>query len=119
MAMTGVRSSFIEGPVIGKKPLKSTKCKLWARVRKLYRGSRTFWLSVWAPETALIRADHARIRHIGGTGVGGGTLAGLALRLTGMETADFIQLSLSGHSANVDLKVGDLTRDAMQTLNSI
>ena len=50
------------------------------------------------------RADHARIRHIGGTGVGGGTLAGLALRLTGMETADFIQLSLSGHSANVDLK---------------
>ncbi len=118
MAMTGVGSSFIEGPVIGKEPLKIDEMQAVGQGAQALSCQQDILAVSMGTGTALIRADHARIRHIGGTGVGGGTLAGLALRLTGMETADFIQLSLSGHSANVDLKVGDLTRDTMQTLNS-
>ena len=118
MAMTGVGSSFIEGPVIGIEPLKIDEMQAVGQGAQALSRQQDILAVSMGTGTALIRADHARIRHIGGTGVGGGTLAGLALRLTGMETADFIQLSLSGHSANVDLKVGDLTRDTMQTLNS-
>ncbi|MFR5525203.1 MAG: BadF/BadG/BcrA/BcrD ATPase family protein, partial [[Clostridium] innocuum] len=96
MAMTGVGSSFIEGPVIGKEPLKIDEMQAVGQGAQALSCQQDILAVSMGTGTALIRADHARIRHIGGTGVGGGTLAGLALRLTGMETADFIQLSLSG-----------------------
>ena len=118
MAMTGVGSSSIEGPVIGKKTLKIDEIQAVGQGAQALSRQQNILAVSMGTGTALIRADHTQIRHIGGTGVGGGTMAGLALRLTGMETADFIQLSLSGQSANVDLKVGDLTRDTMQTLSS-
>ncbi len=92
MAMTGVGSSYIEGPVIGKEPLKIDEMQAVGQGAQALSRQQDILAVSMGTGTALIRADHARIRHIGGTGVGGGTLAGLALRLTGMETADFVAL---------------------------
>lgn len=47
--------------------------------------------------------------YLGGTGVGGGTLIGLARRTIGLENFDIIsELALEGDLSKVDLRIGDL-----------
>ncbi len=58
------------------------------------------------------------IEYLGGTGVGGGTLIGLTKRLTGVATIEHIeQLCLEGNIENVDLRVGDISRDRFPDMN--
>jgi type II pantothenate kinase len=67
--------------------------------------------------TSLVEARGQNVRHIIGSGVGGGTLLGLADRLlnvTDFETID--QLSQKGHLEKIDLTVGDLTQKEISGL---
>lgn len=49
--------------------------------------------------------------YLGGTGVGGGTLTGLARKLLGIDDIDhLISLAEEGDISNVDLTVGDITK---------
>ena len=67
--------------------------------------------------TAFIIADQGGENHIGGTGVGGGTLLGLSNKMLNIRHFDdLIELSQGGNLANVDLNIGDITRDRMVTL---
>lgn len=61
--------------------------------------------------TALVYAEKGKKPlHLGGTGVGGGTLIGLSKQLLGMDTVDHISdLAKNGNLRKVDLKVGDMT----------
>lgn len=116
IALTGVGSSFIED-----RPgwLKIDEMQAVGRGAQALAKQRDILAVSMGTGTALVRADHEKISHIGGTGVGGGTLAGLALRLNGTAAlADFIELAGSGNLKNVDLKVGDLTRDETQSLTA-
>ncbi|HYD50583.1 MAG TPA: hypothetical protein VEB21_19660 [Terriglobales bacterium] len=59
--------------------------------------------------TAMVSVKGSDIVHVGGTGVGGGTLLGLSkhlLNVTRLSTLE--QLAASGDLAHVDLTVGDL-----------
>jgi type II pantothenate kinase len=59
--------------------------------------------------TALVGVDRGRIRHLGGSGVGGGTLIGLGRRILG--TGDFqaiAQAAAGGELKKVDLLLEDL-----------
>ncbi len=59
--------------------------------------------------TAMVSVKGEDIRHVGGTGVGGGTLLGLAkhlLNVTRIETLE--QMAAGGDLSHVDLTVGDL-----------
>lgn len=59
--------------------------------------------------TALVSVRHENIEHVGGTGVGGGTLLGLARHLLGVSRLDTLeQLALHGDLSRVDLTVGDI-----------
>ena len=61
--------------------------------------------------TSMVEARGAVVRHIIGSGVGGGTLLGLADRLINVTDFDMIdQLSQKGQLEKVDLTVGDLTQ---------
>lgn len=68
--------------------------------------------------TALVHYCNGRSVHLGGTGVGGGTLVGLAGKLIGTTDVRMIeQLANDGNSALVDLSVNDLTeKDIAPTL---
>jgi len=68
--------------------------------------------------TAVVRAIPAECRHLGGTGVGGGTLLGLSKCI--LNTTDFdeiVELAAGGNLANVDLLVGDLSPTAIASLS--
>ncbi len=67
--------------------------------------------------TAFIIADSNGERHIGGTGIGGGTLLGLSNKMLNIRHfEDLIEMAQEGSLANVDLNISDITRDTLETL---
>ena len=58
--------------------------------------------------------------HLGGTGVGGGTLVGIADKLLGIRSAQHVaDLALGGDLKNIDLMISDITQnDISPTLKS-
>lgn len=67
--------------------------------------------------TALVMADASGVRHIGGTGVGGGTLLGLSNRMLNVRNFDdLVDTARGGNLANIDLNIGDITQNAMENL---
>ena len=65
--------------------------------------------------TAIVAADRSntsnKYEYLGGTGVGGGTLSGLASRLIGISSVrHLIEVAKDGKLSNVDLSVGDMTK---------
>ena len=68
--------------------------------------------------TVIIEAGERGIVHFGGSGVGGGTILGLAKKL--LPTAEFngiMKLAKNGMIKNVDLLLGDITDTSISFLN--
>ncbi len=70
--------------------------------------------------TALVHAKKengkTKIKYLGGTGVGGGTLLGLMRKMTGVETVEHIEeLCREGNLDNIDLRVKDISKNAKYT----
>lgn len=67
--------------------------------------------------TALIRAENREFKHLGGTGVGAGTLTNLCNKFAGTKSFnEIIELSKQGNLNNVDLRIADLTDENIKTL---
>ena len=67
--------------------------------------------------TSIIKCDGDDIRHIGGIGVGGGTLQGLSRLL--LQTDDIKQvatLAESGNIANINVLIGDISAEPLPGL---
>jgi type II pantothenate kinase len=64
--------------------------------------------------TACIYADQTDVRHLGGTGIGGGTLLGLSNRILNVRNFDdIINTAEGGDLTHIDLNIGDITRDVL------
>ncbi|MGE5582150.1 MAG: type II pantothenate kinase [Bacillota bacterium] len=64
--------------------------------------------------TAFVKADNNGVRHMGGTGIGGGTLLGLSNRMLNVrDFNDLIETSRGGNLTNVDLTIGDISQDEL------
>ncbi|MBQ1834884.1 MAG: pantothenate kinase [Oscillospiraceae bacterium] len=68
--------------------------------------------------TAFIWADQdGTVRHLGGSGIGGGTLAGLSSLITGTRQFSQIRkLACGGDLNKVDLTIGNMSRGSVGTL---
>lgn len=67
--------------------------------------------------TAYVMADGNQVTHMGGTGVGGGTLLGLSNKMLNVRNFDdLIQTAMEGNLSNIDLSIGDITKDLMTGL---
>jgi type II pantothenate kinase len=68
--------------------------------------------------TVIIEAGDRGISHFGGSGVGGGTILGLAKKLLPTaEFCDIIELAKTGKLSQVDLLLGDITDNGISFLN--
>ena len=68
--------------------------------------------------TAFVRADKEGIRHIGGSGVGGGTVLGLCGRLCGARSFDtIVEMAHNGDLKKVDLNISDISAGDISTLS--
>ena len=69
--------------------------------------------------TAFVRATKDSIVHIGGSGVGGGTLLGLSEKLFNEGNFEAINLTAqTGNLSNVDLSVEDICKDSISNFPS-
>ncbi len=60
--------------------------------------------------TAMVKAEGENITHIGGTGVGGGTLLGLAKSIINVtDIENIISIAGTGNLGNIDLAISDIT----------
>lgn len=67
--------------------------------------------------TAFIKNENGQITHLGGTGVGGGTLINLCKKINPeINFEDIRKIELTGTLENVDLKLQDVTTEEIKTL---
>ncbi len=68
--------------------------------------------------TAFVRADKKGIRHIGGSGVGGGTVLGLGRALCNARSFDtVVELAERGDLKKVDLNISDISAGVISSLS--
>jgi type II pantothenate kinase len=69
--------------------------------------------------TTYIDASSEGMRHLGGTGIGGGTLTGLGQCILGSSSvSEIARLASHGNLENVDLLIGDITDLQLEHLPS-
>jgi type II pantothenate kinase len=69
--------------------------------------------------TALVKADRAGVRYLGGTGVGGGTLLGLSNRMLNIRDFDsLVETARGGQLTHIDLSIGDISHDQLAGLTA-
>ncbi|ERK40537.1 fumble domain protein [Segatella baroniae F0067] len=108
--VTGVGSAYIETPIYGLPTAKSEEFVadgLGARYES--KLDRMIVVSM-GTGTSLVKCEGDDICHIGGVGIGGGTLAGLSRIM--LKTDDIKQLSsmaMQGDINNINLHIGDIS----------
>ena len=115
--ITGVGSGFPQAPILGIKTVAVEEFKATGLGGLFLSGLDHAVVVSLGTGTAYLEARKDDVKHIIGSGVGGGTLVGLGLALTG--TADAVKLSeiaTSGDVLRCDLTIGDITKNAITGL---
>ncbi|MGI6537086.1 MAG: type II pantothenate kinase [Caldicoprobacterales bacterium] len=115
--ITGVGSSHITEPLYG---IPTGRVDEFHAIGKgglfLSELSRAIVVSM-GTGTAFIIADENGEEHIGGTGIGGGTLLGLSNKMLNIRHFDdLIEMAKDGDLSNIDLNIADITKDRLETL---
>ena len=115
--LTGVGAAYIDQPIYGLPTSKSQEFiadGLGARFES--KLDHTIVVSM-GTGTSFVKCDGDDMKHIGGIGVGGGTLAGLARIM--LNTSDIKQvaaLAKQGNVRNIDLTIGDISAQPLPGL---
>lgn len=108
--LTGVGAAYIDQPIYGLPTSKSQEFiadGLGARFES--KLDHTIVVSM-GTGTSFVKCDGDDMRHIGGIGVGGGTLAGLArIMLNTSDIKTVATLAQQGDIRNIDLTIGDIS----------
>ncbi len=118
IALTGVGASYVEGNIYGIPTEKVEEFTAVGTGGLALSGLPQSVVVSMGTGTAFIWAEQdGGVRHLCGSGVGGGTLAGLCSRLCGTRKYDqIIKLAATGDVSSVDLTVGDITRNSHPSL---
>lgn len=115
--ITGVGSGYPQAPIFGIKTVVVEEFKATGLGGLYLSGLDHAVVVSMGTGTAYLEATRNSVRHIIGSGVGGGTLVGLGMALTG--TSDAVKLSdmaTSGDILKCDLTIGDITKNGVTGL---
>jgi len=115
--MTGVGSSFINDKIFGIPTYKVDEF-LAIGLGGLFLSSLSKAVIVsMGTGTAYVYAEGDHAVHLGGTGVGGGTLLGLSNRMLNIRNFDdIIETANGGDLSHIDLSIADITHDELVNL---
>lgn len=117
IVLTGVGASLIKEDIYGIPTCKVNEFKAIGKGGLLLAGEEDALVVSMGTGTAFVYARGSEIEHIGGSGVGGGTLIGLSQELLGETHFDAIlALAESGDLSHVDLSVQDISTADISTL---
>jgi len=117
LAVTGVGASFIKDDVLGIKAEHVEEFQAIGLGGLYLSGAKRALVVSVGTGTAIVHAEGRKARHLGGSGVGGGTILGLGKALVGITDFDSLSQAASrGNVENVDLMVQDISSRAVGTL---
>ena len=115
--LTGVGASFINEQVYGIETHKVNEFDAIGRGALSLTKLKEALVVSMGTGTAFVRATESEVRHIGGSGVGGGTITGLASQFLGKSGVEAIlALAKEGDLRNIDLSVSDILEAEVQSL---
>ncbi|MEM2930717.1 MAG: hypothetical protein QW797_07665, partial [Thermoproteota archaeon] len=121
LAIAGGRSSQLPDSILGLRVVKVNEIVAAGTGGIVLTGLDEALVVSMGTGTALIevRENGKRIRHIGGTGVGGGTLLGLARKMLGISSVGvLVEMAEKGDSRRVDLTVGEIVGNGIGILSA-
>ena len=115
--LTGVGASFINEQIYGIETKKVNEFIAIGHGALSLTGLNEALVVSMGTGTAFVRATRNEVVHLGGSGVGGGTIIGLATQMLGKRDVDaVIALAEQGDLSNIDLSVSDILKDSVQSL---
>ena len=115
--ITGVGAAYVDSPIYGL-PTDKTEGFIADGLGARYESELERMIVVsMGTGTSLVQCDEEGIRHIGGIGIGGGTLAGLSRVL--LQTDDVKQVSslaMRGDISHINLLIGDISANPLPGL---
>lgn len=115
--VTGVGSTYVNSPIYGL-PTKKAEEFLADGLGARYETELDRMLVVsMGTGTSIVQCDGDDIRHIGGIGLGGGTLMGLSrIMLKTDDVKQIVALALEGDIRNIDVLIGDISPEPLPGL---
>lgn len=114
---TGVGSSYVSKPIYGLPTGKTDEFLANGLGGKYLSSLDNIIIVSMGTGTALVRASGDRIEHIGGIGIGGGTIIGLAdLLLNTQDIKTVIEMAKGGELSHIDLMIQDISKEALPGL---
>jgi len=117
--LTGVGSSFIDEQVYGIKTHRVNELTAIGHGALRLVGLNEALVVSMGTGTAFVKATTTEVTHLGGSGVGGGTILGLASQMLGKNDNNIdaiLALAGNGNLKNVDLFVSDILKNETKTL---
>ena len=117
--LTGVGASFFDEDIYGISTIKVDEF-LAIGYGGLYLAKKEeAYIASMGTGTAFVRASKCEIKHIGGSGIGGGTLLGLSsIMLNKNDINAILHLAKNGKADNIDLLVRDILNYELPSLPS-
>ena len=108
--VTGVGSAYIDGPVYGLPTGKTDEFIADGLGARFESGLSKAIVVSMGTGTSFVQCDGDEIRHIGGIGIGGGTVQGLSrVMLNTSDPKQISSLALRGDIRNINLLIGDIS----------
>lgn len=119
VVLTGVGASFVEGDIFGLPTCKVDEFSASGAGALALSGQDSGVVVTMGTGTAFLWAEKGgAVRHLCGSGIGGGTLGGLCRKLVGMERFGQIKrLAEDGDLGMVDLTIRDIAKNPAPTLD--
>lgn len=119
VVLTGVGASYLEGDIYGLPTCKVDEFSASCAGALALSGQSRGVVVTMGTGTAFLWAErNGTVRHLCGSGIGGGTLGGLCRKLVDMERFGQIKrLAEQGDLSHVDLTIRDISRNTASTLD--
>ncbi|MFP4660904.1 MAG: type II pantothenate kinase [Halanaerobiales bacterium] len=117
IAITGVGSSFMDMNLFGIETIKVNEFESIGFGGTYLSDLEKAIVVSMGTGTAIVKVDNGKVKHLGGSGIGGGTLLGLGKGL--LNSADFnniIEMAEKGDIGTIDLMLGDISQSTIGTL---
>ncbi len=110
LMVTGVGASFLGESLLGLPIKKLDEFRAIGSGGLFLSGLKKAVIVSMGTGTAYVKAHGTCIKHLGGTGVGGGTITGLSKIMANISNVDnILEAAEQGRLRNVDLSVGDIS----------
>ena len=115
--LTGVGSSGVTQPIYGLPTEKVDEFQADGLGARFDSGLTHLTVVSMGTGTTLVRVDGDEIRHIGGLGIGGGTLQGLShLLLNTTNFQEIVELAAQGDIEHINLQIKDICKNDLEGL---